>query len=79
MTAIGIAWTVDWHPLPRKLSKFSGREKSIDSRTGPTTQRKQQYTTLEHLLLALIDDADASAVMKACKIDLARYKEKLTD
>jgi ATP-dependent Clp protease ATP-binding subunit ClpA len=25
------------------------------------------------------DDVDASAVMKACKIDLARYKEKLTN
>jgi ATP-dependent Clp protease ATP-binding subunit ClpA len=33
---------------------------------------------LEHLLLALIDDVDASAVMKACKVDLGALQEKLT-
>ena len=41
-------------------------------------RRKQRYATLEHLLLALIDDVDACAVMKACKIDLAVLKDKLT-
>ena len=41
-------------------------------------RRKHQYETLEHLLLALIDDVDASAVMKACKVDLGALKEKLT-
>jgi Glyoxalase superfamily protein/Clp amino terminal domain, pathogenicity island component len=42
-------------------------------------QRKHQYETLEHLLLALIDDVDASAVMKACKVDLEALREKLTN
>ena len=41
-------------------------------------ERKHQYETLEHLLLALIDDIDASAVMKACQVDLGALKEKLT-
>jgi hypothetical protein len=41
-------------------------------------QRKHQYATLEHLLLALIDDVDAAAVMKACKVDLGTLREKLT-
>jgi hypothetical protein len=41
-------------------------------------QRRHQYTTLEHLLLALIDDADASAVMTACNVDLAALKNHLT-
>jgi ATP-dependent Lon protease len=41
------------------------------------TQRKHQYATLEHLLLALIDDADASAVMQACNADLATLKVNL--
>src|SRR4051812_30658211 len=41
-------------------------------------QRKHQYETLEHLLVALIDDVDASAVMKACKVDLGALKERLT-
>src|SRR5262249_31310623 len=35
------------------------------------TQRNHHYATLEHLLLALIDDADASAVLRACNADLA--------
>ena len=41
-------------------------------------QRKHEYATLEHLLLALIDDPDASAVMKACKADLGALKANLT-
>jgi hypothetical protein len=40
-------------------------------------QRKHQYSTLEHLLLALIDDADASAVMKACNVDLGALNGQL--
>lgn len=42
-------------------------------------QRKHQYATLEHLLLALIDDADAFAVIKACKVDLGALTEKLAN
>jgi Clp amino terminal domain, pathogenicity island component len=37
-------------------------------------ERKHKYSTLEHLLLALVSDADAAAVMKACAVDL----DKLT-
>ncbi|MFU8763944.1 MAG: Clp protease N-terminal domain-containing protein, partial [Haliea sp.] len=28
------------------------------------------YATLEHLLLALIDDLDAAAVLRACSVDI---------
>jgi ATP-dependent Clp protease ATP-binding subunit ClpA len=41
-------------------------------------QRDHEYATLEHLLLALIDDADAAAVMKARKVNLSALKESLT-
>jgi hypothetical protein len=41
-------------------------------------QRKQRHVTLEHLLLSLTDDADASAVMKACEVDLPALKKALT-
>jgi ATP-dependent Lon protease len=41
------------------------------------TQRNHRYATLEHLLLALIDDADASAVLQACHADLAGLKAAL--
>jgi ATP-dependent Clp protease ATP-binding subunit ClpA len=44
---------------------------------GCASERDHEYTTLEHLLLALIDDADASAVMDLCKVDLGRLKEDL--
>jgi len=40
-------------------------------------QRKHEYATLEHLLLALIDDADASAVMRVCSADFGALTEKL--
>jgi hypothetical protein len=40
--------------------------------------RKHQYTTLEHLLLALTDDANASRVMRACGVDLAALQKSLT-
>src|SRR5689334_12537075 len=33
------------------------------------TDRHHEYATLEHLLLALMDDADAGQVMKACNVD----------
>jgi hypothetical protein len=42
---------------------------TIDRALAYARQRKHQYVTLEHLLLALIDDVDASAMMKACKVD----------
>ncbi|GMO92788.1 LON peptidase substrate-binding domain-containing protein [Bradyrhizobium sp. TM239] len=40
-------------------------------------RRHHQYATLEHLLLALIDDAEASAVMRACDADLAGLRQGL--
>ncbi|XUJ35935.1 Clp protease N-terminal domain-containing protein [Bradyrhizobium japonicum] len=40
-------------------------------------RRRHQYATLEHLLLALIDDAEASAVMRACDADLGGLSQGL--
>ena len=34
------------------------------------SDRHHEYATLEHLLLALIDDTDAGQVMKACNVDM---------
>jgi len=36
--------------------------------------RRHEYATLEHLLLALIDDEHASKVMTACHVDLGELK-----
>ncbi|MDN5000915.1 LON peptidase substrate-binding domain-containing protein [Bradyrhizobium sp. GCM10027634] len=40
-------------------------------------RRRHQYATLEHLLLALTDDADASAVMRACDAGLDKLRQGL--
>jgi ATP-dependent Lon protease len=42
-------------------------------------QRRYPYATLEHLLLALTQDKDAAAVMQACKVDLGKLAEDLTN
>ena len=41
-------------------------------------ERRHEYATLEHLLLALVDDPDAANVMTACNVDLAALKTALT-
>ncbi|MCV6546431.1 MAG: ATP-dependent Clp protease ATP-binding subunit ClpA [Cohaesibacter sp.] len=42
-------------------------------------ERHQEYATLEHLLLALVEDSDAAAVMRACGVDLKVLESNLTD
>jgi ATP-dependent Clp protease ATP-binding subunit ClpA len=39
------------------------------------SDRHHEYATLEHLLLALMDDADAAQVMKACNVDIDKLRE----
>jgi ATP-dependent Clp protease ATP-binding subunit ClpA len=41
--------------------------------------RHHEYATLEHLLLALLDDTDAAAVMKACNVDVEALRATVTD
>ena len=40
--------------------------------------RRHELATLEHLLLALIDEPDAARVMRACSVDLAELRKTLT-
>jgi ATP-dependent Clp protease ATP-binding subunit ClpA len=42
-------------------------------------ERHHEYATLEHLLLSLLDDRDAAAVMKACSVDLEELKARITE
>ncbi|AOX19160.1 ATP-dependent Clp protease ATP-binding subunit ClpA [Kozakia baliensis] len=42
-------------------------------------ERRHEYATLEHLLLALTEDADAVTVFKACGIDLDKLRNDLTE
>ena len=41
------------------------------------SDRHHEYATLEHLLLALMDDTDASQVMKACNVDMDALKKSV--
>ncbi len=41
-------------------------------------ERSHEYATLEHLLLALLDDRDAAAVMRACTVDLDTLRTRVT-
>jgi len=42
-------------------------------------ERRHEYATLEHLLLALTEDTDSVTVFKACGIDLEKLRADLTE
>ena len=46
---------------------------------GIANDHKHELTTLEHLLLALIDEPDAAKVMKACNVDLEILRKKVSE
>ena len=52
-------------------------EDSLHRALGYANERGHEFATLEHLLLALVDDQDASAVMKACDVDLDELRATL--
>ena len=54
-------------------------EKALHQALSYANERQQEYATLEHLLLALIDDQDAAAVMRACSVDLDTLKRNLVE
>src|SRR3954447_3031489 len=51
-----------------------GLEKALHQALTFANERHHEYATLEHLLLALIEDSDAAAVMRACNVDLEELK-----
>ncbi|MEO1702051.1 MAG: ATP-dependent Clp protease ATP-binding subunit ClpA [Pseudomonadota bacterium] len=54
-------------------------EKALHQALTLANEREHEYATLEHLLLALLDDPDASAVMHACNVDLEALKKTVSD
>jgi len=54
-------------------------EQTLHRALAYANERRHDYATLEHLLLALADDQDAIAVMRACNLDLEKLKRELTD
>ncbi|GGC57398.1 ATP-dependent Clp protease ATP-binding subunit ClpA [Chelatococcus reniformis] len=54
-------------------------EQALHRALGFANERRHEYATLEHLLLALIDDQDASAVMRACNVDMDSLRRNLSE
>ena len=54
-------------------------EKALHQALTYANDRHHEYATLEHLLLALIDDSDAAAVMGACSVDLDTLRKTVTE
>ncbi|MBK0398716.1 ATP-dependent Clp protease ATP-binding subunit ClpA [Limibaculum sp. M0105] len=53
-------------------------EDAIHRAIGLANARRHELATLEHLLLALIDEPDAARVMRACSVDLGELRSTLT-
>ncbi|SFS19359.1 ATP-dependent Clp protease ATP-binding subunit ClpA [Yoonia litorea] len=54
-------------------------EQSIHGALALANERKHELATLEHLLLALIDEPDAARVMRACAVNLDELRKDLED
>jgi ATP-dependent Clp protease ATP-binding subunit ClpA len=52
-------------------------EQSLHRALALANERHHEYATLEHLLLALVDDHDAAAVMQACNVDIDKLRRNL--
>ncbi len=54
-------------------------EQAIHSALALANARRHELATLEHLLLALIEEPDAARVMQACSVDLDDLRKTLTE
>jgi ATP-dependent Clp protease ATP-binding subunit ClpA len=58
-------------PYGAKLDQVLGRALAL------ANARQQPYATLDHLLMALTDDEEATAVLKGCAVDVDRMRANL--
>ncbi|GGE39701.1 ATP-dependent Clp protease ATP-binding subunit ClpA [Primorskyibacter flagellatus] len=54
-------------------------EQAIHAALALANARRHEFATLEHLLLALIDEPDAARVMKACSVDVEDLRKTLLE
>jgi ATP-dependent Clp protease ATP-binding subunit ClpA len=63
----------------RNMPSFSNSlETAIHSALGHANERKHELATLEHLLLALLDEPDAAQVMEACGVDVGKLRKTIS-
>ncbi|MFU1682576.1 ATP-dependent Clp protease ATP-binding subunit ClpA [Phaeobacter piscinae] len=54
-------------------------EQAIHAALALANERRHEFATLEHLLLALLDEPEASRVMRACSVDLTELRATLVE
>jgi ATP-dependent Clp protease ATP-binding subunit ClpA len=54
-------------------------EQSLHRALSLASERHHEYATLEHLLLALTEDQDAVAVLRACGVDLEKLRRDISE
>ncbi|ETW13854.1 ATP-dependent Clp protease ATP-binding protein ClpA [Roseivivax marinus] len=54
-------------------------EQAIHAALALANSRSHEFATLEHLLLALVDEPDAARVMKACDVDTEELRTSLVE
>jgi len=54
-------------------------EQAIHAALALANARRHEFATLEHLLLALVDEPDASRVLKACSVDTEELRTTLVE
>lgn len=54
-------------------------EETLHRAVSHARTRRHEYATLEHLLLALADDQDAVAVLRACGVELEKLRSDVVD
>ncbi len=64
--------SLGWVPKSRNLATTLARACDM------ATAQSHRFVTLEHLLLALIADSDASAVLQACQVNLGQLNAEIT-
>ncbi|TPG59106.1 ATP-dependent Clp protease ATP-binding subunit ClpA [Roseomonas nepalensis] len=54
-------------------------EQTLHRALGLASERRHEYATLEHLLLSLAEDSDATTVLRACGVDVDKLKRDLAE
>ena len=54
-------------------------EQSLHRALRSANERRHEFATLEHLLLALCDDNDARSVLRACNVEIDQLREQLNN
>ncbi|WP_289303003.1 Clp protease N-terminal domain-containing protein, partial [Methylophaga sp. UBA3996] len=54
-------------------------EQTLSQAFNYARQRAHEFLTVEHLLLALLENGQALAVLKACEVDITALRQELSD